>query len=722
MKHFIFCLFVLAPLFHFSQQVAIPANTKADIKLIRKEILFNHGRIEKKLFDRFAFHQIGDGFYVSFLAKISSSYNAEYFSNIGIIANQPINGIVSLKVPVEQLTQVEFLPGLEIIQLAGKIKPDLDKSVKDTRADSVQYGINLPQSYTGRDVLIGITDWGFDYSSPMFYDTLLQQTRILAAWDQFKTSGPSPSGFTYGTEYSEPSSLIDAGADTANIYSYATHGTHVAGIAGGSGAGTVYRGFAFDAQFLFTTFLVDEGAVLDAWQWMYDRAQTEGKRLVINMSWGLYHIGTLDGNSLLSQAIDGYAALGVVFANSGGNNGNVNFHIKKDFANDEFTSKIDFYSYAANPNMWGQSIHMWGEEGKTIEAGLKVYNSTGSVLVESPYFSTDLVTDYIDTFLVLGSDTVWYNLSADAIHPMNGRPQMRLRVKNTNATLKVLLKSRATEGRVHYWNVTELSNEVGNWGMPFTVYGAGSIAGDNFYGISEPSCSNGVISVAAYASSWTTPGGSQTGGGIASFSSIGPRYDEVLKPDIAAPGSSVASSISSYTDNNFTQVASVDFQNRTYPFAKFSGTSMSSPAVAGICALILEANPYLSANQVKHIIKVTAREDSFTGDITSDGSTRWGWGKINAYHAVQLALGTVGTLENEKSVSFEVFPNPAESHLQLKTSFNLPEKVQIIDLNGKIDEVRIESNRINIEFLSPGKYLLRLENNGRIEQIYFIKL
>jgi minor extracellular serine protease Vpr len=722
MRQIILFSFLLLSLGSFSQKVAIPANSKADVSLILLDLQRNKGRLSEEIKDRFAFHKVEGIDYVSFLAKVASSFNANELNDFGIITNRPVNGIISLKIPIDQLGNLESLPGIVILQLAGKIKADLDKAVKDTRADSVQYGINLPQSYTGRDVLIGITDWGFDYSSPMFYDTLLQETRILAAWDQFKTSGPAPTGFTYGTEYSDPTSLINAGADTANIYSYATHGTHVAGIAGGSGAGTIYRGFAFDAQFLFTTFLVDEGAVLDAWQWMYDRSVAESKRLVINMSWGLYHLGTLDGNSLLSQAIDAYAALGVVFANSGGNNGNVNFHIKKDFSNDELITKIDFYSYSANANMWGQSIHMWGEVGKEFEAGLKIYNSTGSTMVESPYFSTDLVTEYIDTFLVLGLDTVWYNISADASHPLNDRPQMRLRVKNTNTQLRVILKSNAVDGRVHYWNVTELSNDVGNWGMPFSVYGAGSVSGDNLYGISEPSCSNGVISVAAYASSWLTPGGSQTGGGIASFSSYGPRYDEVLKPDISAPGSAVGSSISSYTDNNFTQVASVDFGGRTYPFAKFSGTSMASPAVAGICALILEANPYLSAAQVKYIIKVSARQDTYTGVIPAEGSTRWGWGKINAYHAVQLALGTVGLMENTFTVSFTVFPNPAESSLQIASNEALPEKAQIIDLNGKVTEVLVQNKSIDISGLNSGKYVLRIESKGRIEQVSFIKL
>lgn len=722
MRYFLFLVLIGFFWTAQAQSVLIPANTRADVSLIIQDVKMNGGRISSALQDRFAIHQIDNRTYASFIGKVSPSFNLNYFNELGIIVNRPVNEIISLKIPVDQLAHLESLQGLSILQLAGKIKPDLDKAVKDTRADSVQYGINLLQSYTGRNILIGITDWGFDYSSPMFYDTLLQETRILAAWDQFKTSGPAPNGFSYGTEYSDPSSLIAAGADTANIYSYATHGTHVAGIAGGSGAGTVYRGFAFDAQFLLSTFLVDEGAVLDAWQWMYDRSVAESKRLVINMSWGLYHVGTLDGNSLLSQAIDAYADLGVVFANSGGNNGNVNFHIKKDFSNDEFTTKIDFYSYSANLNMWGQSIHMWGEVGKPFEAALKVYSSNGSVFVESPFFSTDLVSEYIDTFLVLANDTIWYNLSADAAHPMNGRPQMRLRVKNTNPVLKVMLKSRAIDGRVHYWNVTELTTDVGNWGMPFSVYGTGSISGDNQYGISEPSCSNGVISVAAYASSFTNAGGTQSGGAIASFSSFGPRYDEVVKPDIAAPGSAVASSISSYTDNSYTQIAAVDFENRTYPFARFSGTSMASPAVAGICALILEANPYLSAAQVKEIVKVTARQDAHTGIIPSQGSTRWGWGKINAYSAVKMALETIGLMENVTTISFSVYPNPASDILQISSGNALPQKAQIIDLNGRVQVVTIEGNKVNVEELSAGKYFFRIEKNGRVEQTSFIKL
>lgn len=703
-------------------QVDLSANTRADLSLIEKDYKFNNGQSSAAIKNRFAVYTFDQIDYFGALAKVGEDYNASQLTNLGIVVGSKINSIVSLKIPVSQINNIEVLPGLSFLQLAGKIKPDLDKAIKDIGADSVHLGINLPQGYTGKDVFIGITDWGFDYTSPMFYDTLLQETRIHAAWDQFKTSGPHPNGFTYGTEYTTPTTLLAAGSDTANIYSYATHGSHVAGIAGGSGAGTIYRGVGFESKFLFATFLVDESAVMDAWSWMYQKAQEASKRLVINMSWGLYHFGTLDGNSLLSQAIDNYSAQGVLFANSGGNNGDVNFHIKKNFQNDTIKSKINFYSYTANPNMWGQSIHAWGEVGKSFSSGLIVYNQNGILAASTLLYATDVLSSYIDSFLVVGLDTIFFNVSADAAHPQNGRPQMRIRVKSLNATNKVLLKSTAQDGIVHYWNVTELSNDVGNWGMPFATFGTGSIAGDKLYGISEPSCTNSLLSVAAYTPRFYNSSGTALGGIIAPFSSVGPRYDEVLKPEIAAPGVNIVSSISSFTDNSFTQVSSISFNNRTYPFARFSGTSMASPMVAGVIALVLEANPYLSSAQVKDIIIQTAREDAQTGIIPSNGSSQWGWGKINAYLAVKLALNTIGFEEVEQETLWTVYPNPVMQQLHFTVVDELPSTIQIISTLGTVIAKKVNTASIDVSDLKAGSYWVRVELNGRIQQQQFIKL
>ena len=701
-------------------QVSLSAGDQQKLSVLISD--FEDGCLENEHRDAYSINSINGREYVSCLARINPVFDKGTLTKKSFIIGNPIRNIVSIKVPLSEVSHVSTLQGVDYLAFAGKVDHQLDKAVHDVRADSVQQGIGLPQGFKGKNVYIGVTDWGFDYTHPAFYDSTLTQTRIIAAWDQFKTSGPHPQGFNYGTEFVGASALIAAGSDTSNIYSYSTHGTHVASIAGGCGAGTQYRGVAYDANFLFVTFLVDEAAVLDAWEWMYQKAQAAGKRLVINMSWGLYHFGTLDGNSLLSQAITAYSDLGVVFVNSAGNNGNVNFHLKKSFNNDQLNSKVDFYSYAANANMWGQSIHAWGEVGHSFSNGVMVKNASNTTLAESPFYSTNNTYNYIDTFLVAGTDTVFYNIAADSAHPLNQKPQMRLRVKCTNTALKILLKSTAIDGIVNYWNVTELTTDVGNWGMPFSYSGTGTTPGDADHGISEPSCSDDVISVAAYAPSYLTPGGSSVGGGLASFSSHGPRYDGVMKPDIAAPGVSICSAISSFTDVAYTTVSSVTFNNKTYDYAKFSGTSMSGPVVAGVCALILEANPWLTAAQLKQLIKETARTDNFTGAILAPGSPLWGMGKLNAYAAVQEALALVEIPENTIDNAWNIYPNPVVESLHFTLVDELPKECTVVDAQGKGMVLPIQDEHVLVKHLKPGQYTLQLNINGQLQSASFIKV
>jgi subtilisin family serine protease len=718
----LFVAYLGCSLLHIYWAVPLLSNAdKHEIAQIQNELLRSKGFISQEMQQRYPIYQINGEWYLSMLGRTNSQFNSTELQDHYILFQNPVAGILTLKVPFQQLNAIAQLNGITYLQIAARIHNNLDKAIIDLRADSVHLGIGLPQGYAGKDVLIGITDWGFDYTHPVFYDTLLQQHRIYAAWDQYKSSGPAPNGFNYGTEYSNTQSLLAAGSDTANIYSYSTHGTHVAGIAGGGGATAAYRGVAYEAQFLFVTFLIDEGAVIDAWQWMYQKAIATDKRLVINMSWGLYHFGTLDGTSLLSQAITAFSNLGVVFVNSGGNNGNVNFHLKKTFTNDVLKSRIEFYDYNANPNMWGQSIHAWGEVGQSFSNGIIVTNTSNAVLAQSPLYSTSLSSNYVDTFLVVNQDTIWYNISADAAHPLNGRPQMRLRVKNTHANLRVQLHSTASSGTVHYWNVTELITEVGNWGMAFLAAGSGTTSGDNQNGISEPSCADDVISVAAYATQYATASGSLVGGALASFSSKGPRYDGAMKPDIAAPGVGIASAISSFTDGNYTSVANTNFNNTTYHFAKFSGTSMAAPMVAGVAALMLEANPYLSSAQVKEIMMQTARQDSYTGAIPNEGSPQWGAGKINAYAAVQLAVQTLGVLDTKPQIEWSVYPNPVQHYLHF-TIVELPPYAEVIALDGTRYWVAIDHGQMSVDELPSGAYYIRLHQNGCIQQAPFIKI
>jgi hypothetical protein len=310
--------------------------------------------------------------------------------------------------------------------------------------------------------------------------------------------------------------------------------------------------------------------------------------------------------------------------------------------------------------MWGQSISMWGEPGRSFSAGFIITSNANNTLQESPWYHTATQPAYLDSFVVQGVDTVYFNLTAEAAHPLNGRPHFRLRVKNRSGAIKVALKATAPDGIVHFWNVTELTNDVGNWGMAFTAGQTGWLNGDRNYGISEPACTESLITVAAYTAEYS--GG---GGGIATFSSYGPTMDERRKPDLAAPGVSVASSISSFTDNSFSSVGSVNFQGRSYPFARFSGTSMSAPAVTGIVALLLQADPQLTAADVKDLLRNTARRDNYTGTIPPEGSTRWGMGKVNAYAAMRELLG-LAMMDEVVGRDAILWPNPATDDISLQ--------------------------------------------------------
>lgn len=89
----------------------------------------------------------------------------------------------------------------------------------------------------------------------------------------------------------------------------------------------------------------------------------------------------------------------------------------------------------------------------------------------------------------------------------------------------------------------------------------------------------------------------------ASFSSRGPTIDMLVKPDIYSPGTDIVS-LSSPGSQLEKQLP----ENRVGEYyIRLSGTSMATPICAGVVAQLLEANPYLSPNDVKSILMSTSK-------------------------------------------------------------------------------------------------------------------
>jgi len=641
---------------------------------------------------------------VSVVAIINSAFDSETLEAKGVTVRTLRGSIATLNVPLSEIDFIEKYIGFDFAKVPDKIAPNIERAIMDVRADSVHLGIDLPAAFSGQNVLIGVTDWGFDYTHPMFYDTANNQTRILAAWDQYKRSGPSPAGYDYGTEYNSSAALLSAESDTANIYSHSTHGSHVAGIAGGSGAGTEHRGVAFGAQFLFLTFLVDEAAVIDGFEWMYQISQTEGKRLVINMSWGLYYFGTLDGNSVMSEVIKTYSDLGVVFVTSGGNNGDANFHIGYEFESDTMRTEVEFVPNNAVNFQDGQSVTCWGEPNESFAIKLEVFDNSGNSSGSSAWFNTNDGDDYLVDSLIIDADTYHFDVAIDESHPRNNRPHIRLRIDYPPSG-NIVLNAAANSGTVHFWNVLETTTGVGNTGWDFNDLLPGFVPGDNQYGIGEPAASKDAISVGAYLANLDLNGQKVTYD-IAGFSSLGPTLDGRTKPDLCAPGVSVASSISSFTDRSYSPVESIIFNGRTYDFAKFSGTSMASPVVAGIVALMLEANPYLTPSEIKEILQETCRYDDKTGDLSSGPNNTWGYGKVNAYSAVQRAAQLNGVFRSTLSDQVSIYPNPSERIVRV-SSPELIQRLELWSIDGKkVFELNNSESDFSTQGLAPGVYHL----------------
>jgi len=162
--------------------------------------------------------------------------------------------------------------------------------------------------------------------------------------------------------------------------------------------------------------------------------------------------------------------------------------------------------------------------------------------------------------------------------------------------------------------------------------------GDSSYTVGSPATAANVVSVGAYGTrnSWTDIYGYNQEdrdifvNDIAYFSSRGPalRSAQGFKPNITAPGAYLISafSIDYYSYSMFI----IDWYH-----VVMQGTSMASPHVAGIVALMMQAYPSLTYDQIMNYLQSTARADAYVGSVPN---ANWGYGKVDAYAAVSAVL------------------------------------------------------------------------------------
>ncbi|HAH25775.1 MAG TPA: hypothetical protein DCL77_18795 [Prolixibacteraceae bacterium] len=190
----------------------------------------------------------------------------------------------------------------------------------------------------------------------------------------------------------------------------------------------------------------------------------------------------------------------------------------------------------------------------------------------------------------------------------------------------------------------------------------------------------------------------------ASFSSVGPAFGGAIKPNVVAQG------------------ALTYLINSTGIPGYSSGTSFSSPVLAGMGACLLQANPGANVRQIKRAIEQSAHQ-------YNDPDSLLGYG-IPDFQKADLLLKSTGVKTMPAGLIWEVMPNPFSDILYIRKLDTLKLegcRVSIYSLQGtNLWEKTFTNSEIiilkNLGFLPKGFLILTIRSGGKKEEFKLIKI
>ena len=615
-------------------------------------------------------------------------------------------------IPLDKISQLCSYPSIQRIEAGKSCSITNENSAAIVRAKDV-WNSPAPLSATGKSVIIGVMDIGFDLTHPNWYSTDMQDYRIKQVWDMLDYSGEGEPviGQTtndkgqkkdtiyVGRQYIGEEAILNKRHSADGLTQ--THGTHTMGTATGSGCegdGTIspYIGMAPDAEMCvvanYTTNnkdIIPEADLykytmatdLLGFKYIFDYAESVGKPCVINLSEGEYL--NLNDGILYHEVINKMVGAGRIICASAGNDGRCGTYIHK--AKGE-SKKGAFLSSDER-----EAAYVMRSK-KPVKMQLSFYQNQTKVMTWE--YDTRTLSAFPDSVM------------QDTIHVGNKRFPISLSVY-PDCYDKTLY---ATE-----FQITDINNDKYNFGkntaMSLVVLdtnndievfsaGGGFISDDidnslcdfeSSHSVMFPGCAERVIGVGATAHVTEVPlhyGGAfgdnlGTNGVRASFSSVGPTIDDHIKPDVMAPGVNIVSSTNSYkTDQHLQNTFGsrvFEYEGRKHYWALSKGTSMSCPIVTGVIALWLQVCPTLTPEQIKDVFAHTC---THYDEALSYPNNYYGWGEIDALAGIEY-INSVYTGIEEKSL----FKGDSEGRI-------------IYDINGmKINDIKHHG----IYIISDGK-------------------
>ena len=561
-------------------------------------------------------------------------------------------------------------------------------------------GEHLPQAFTGKGVVVGVMDVGFDLTHPTFYSADTTQYRIRRFWDMV-TQDTVGSRMYVGRDYAGREQLLALGHSHDGLD--LTHGTHTTGIAAGSGYLSPYRGMAPEADIcLVANAVSDDKVYIDSadyhkytfatdalgFKYLFDYAKSVGKPCVVSFSEG----STQDFwgyDQLYYEMLDSLVGPGRILVSAAGNNG----YLKSWFRKPQGQLSAGTFLSSGSSQMM-----LTFKSAQTFNLRFVLYNNGQADTLEIQTPEVLLQKDstlisalrYDDYQLVVTTEAypsgynareTCYDVTVQTTYHIGEKRPVSVEVLGLDADVEFF--------RVNGSLITHPLNPLLD-------------AGDCTHSILSPSSAPCVISVGAtsYRDSIQNMNGEWKkywlghGGIRAPFSSIGPTFDGRLKPDVMAPGNNIVSSYSTFYEEAHPDhadltwdVARFPFNGRTYAWNSNTGTSMSCPAVAGAIALWLQAKPTLTPDDIRDVLSHTCHH--------YDESMPWpnqeyGYGEIDVYRGLLYILG-VDHIEDVSQQHTQARVSYSDNQLCVAFEESLPSSVRLrlYNMSGRLVQTAV---------------------------------
>jgi subtilisin family serine protease len=577
-------------------------------------------------------------------AMVDASFSASSLAPAGwrlISRNADVITLEGCESTAPYLTAID---GILFVDYRTKFFPTMDSVRNQAHINEVHGTVPnyLTRHFTGKGVLIGFLDTGFEPHHPDFLDSL-GHTRFIAMWDQTDTSRMRANRYGYGLIRMQQE--IDK--DTVFGTQESGHGTIVASCGAGSDKTQPFWGAAPGASIIAVKYGNSTTDFMNGLRWVFSIADSLKMPCVVNMSIGLQE-GPHDGTSLMDQTIDQLSGAGHIIVGAAGNDGNIKAHIKFTLAaggsggtwvwpeiiTDSISpTNVKHYAYSC-ADIWGEPNKAFSDTLYFIDLATMAYKKSGRVLTTNANFQS------LDTILypnsTTGPDTMMFYTYVERRNAANLKPHIEIAMyANSMYLIGGIRVASGTAHTINAWNCYKMNF----WGQGLH----GFTDGDTLMTVNEVgSTAKTIISVGSYFSKTVQPlwDGTVTGLGDttlymwAPWSSIGPTVDGRAKPEICAGGRIITGAMSSQAEETGRTAVWPNHNNTRGRYGWTQGTSVSSPIVAGIIALMLEANPTLTPEIVVQTLQQTATKDQYTGNITTP-DVRWGAGKVNALEAIK---------------------------------------------------------------------------------------